>query len=252
MAQQETKPAGFGEDDMTRASGWDALLDDLFGLNVRAVRSIFASVLSPAKLFTAARDADWLGRYTPSIRLVFTLIAVTVFLRFLWADEGSGLFQGTRDLFGTLADTFQGYDLDQLTRDYLNIYLIAFPTAYFIVHALFALVLRVWGKGTPLAVRIRLYFATLVPGLLLGVAMMGLMAALTFDQLTAWLFPMFGVVWAVYALTYFRGMAPRMSTGPRLWRSALTATLIVIADNLGSFAAYVASMSWIIAQNTPV
>ena len=251
MTQQETKPAGFGDDDITRPAGWDALLNDLFGLNVRALRSLTASLASPARLFEAARDPDWLGRYTPSIRLVFTLIAVTVFLRFVWADEGSGLYQATREQFAALEDTFSGYDLDALTRDYLNIYLIAFPTAYFFVHALFALMLRVWGKGTPLAVRIRLYFVALLPGLLLGVSMTVLMATLSFDQVTVLLLPMFALVWAVYAITYFRGMAQRMTAGPRLGRSLLTATVLLVADNVGSLVAYVASLSWIIAQNTP-
>jgi hypothetical protein len=53
------------DNDMSRASGRDALLDDLLALNVRALKSMRAIIVSPRAVFEAARDADWMGRYTP-------------------------------------------------------------------------------------------------------------------------------------------------------------------------------------------
>lgn len=241
------KPAGFGEDDMTRASGWDALLDDLFGLNVRALRTLAVSVIWPAKLFTAARDRDWLDRYTPSIRLVFTLIAAVVFLKFLWVNEASALFAYTQATIEAMDLEFPGRSAEDATREYLATLLVTYPFSYFGVHAVFALMLNIWGKGTPLPVRIRLYFVTLVPLLLLGVvstvayawvdpAQMDLMASLGF-----------ALLFGLYVLTLMRGLSPVHQAGPRLGRSLLGGTLMTMADLLVSLVSSLWAVTWLYA-----
>ncbi|MBY9067926.1 hypothetical protein K1X12_13530 [Hyphomonas sp. WL0036] len=230
MADAKTGSKGFGDDDMTQVSGWDALLDDLFGLNVRALRTVGMSVISPAKLFTAARDADWLGRYTPSIRLVFTMIAAVVFLKFLWVNDTSGLFAYTQRTMEAMGTEFPGMTYEEATRDYLAALLVTYPFTYFGCHAVFSLLLNIWGKGTPLPVRIRLYFATLLPVMLMGVMMTVAYSYVTADQMDMWTAVGLIVMLVIYITTVIRGLEPVYSLGQRIWRGLLAGIVIGIAD----------------------
>lgn len=248
-SRTSTKPAAYGEDDMTRASGWDALLDDLFGLNVRALATVWVSFTQPSKLFTAARDQSWLDRYTPSIRLVFTLIAAMVFLKFLWTNEASALFAYSRQMFADMAMAFPGRDLDTATRDYLAMLLVTYPFTYFGIHAVFSVFLNIWGKGTPLPVRIRLYFVTLIPVLLVGVVSTLLYAMMTTEQmeLSVLIAPL--VLGGIYITVMMSGLKPvHPSTGSRLWRSGLGAGVMFAGDMAVSLISALWAVTWLYAS----
>lgn len=232
-----TKPAA--DDDMTRLSGWDALLDDLFGLNVRAVRTLGVALTRPARLFTAARDAGWLNRYTPSLRLVFTVMAATVVLRFLWAGDDSPL---TQTIVTYLQDVppedLPVADTAQAARMLMNQFLVLFPFTYFGCHFLMSLLVRIWGKGTPAPVRIRLYFAALLPALALGMVLTvpyGLTPAESIDMLTLGM-SVLAVV--VYASTVFFGLTPVYGAGARMWRGILFASMAATADTVTSMVTF--------------
>lgn len=242
------RKAGFGDDDMTRASGWDALLDDLFGLNVRALATLWVSFTQPSKLFTAARDPDWLDKYTPSIRLVFSLIAVIVFLKFIWTNDSSGLFAYTRQTFETMDVTIPGGDVNALTEEYLAILLVTYPFTYFGIHALFALFLKIWGKGTPLPVRIRLYFAAVIPVLLMGGVTTALFGAMTGTQIELATLVGLGAMLLIYFLVIMSGLKPVYpAAGQRAWRGALGTGVMFGADMAVSLVSSLWAMTWIFA-----
>jgi len=232
-----TKPAA--DDDMTRLSGWDALLDDLFGLNVRAVRTLGVAITHPARLFTAARDADWLGRYTPSLRLVFTVMAATVVLRFLWAGDSSPLTQSiVTYLKDVPPEDLPVADTAEVARMLVNQFLVLFPFTYFTCHFLMSLIVRIWGKGTPAPVRIRLYFSALLPALALGMVLTvpyGLIPAESIDMLTL---GMSILAVLVYVITVFFGLAPVFGVGGRAWRSLLFAAMVATADMVTSMVTF--------------
>lgn len=242
------KPAGYGDDDMTRPTGWDALLDDLFGLNVRALATLWVAFTQPSKLFTAARDPDWLNKYTPSIRLVFSLIAVVVFLKFIWMNDASGLFAFARQNFETIAMEFPGMSLDEATREYLAIQLVTYPFAYFGVHLLFALFLRIWGAGTPLPVRIRLYFVTVLPTMLMGVVSTVLFGIMTLEQLGVATTVGLAVMTGVYLLVLLSGLKPvHPAPGARVWRSVVGASVLLMADLMVGLMASLWAVTWLMA-----
>lgn len=252
MTDQPSPPparaADFGDDDMTRASGWDALLDDLFGLNVRALATIWVSFTQPSKLFTAARDADWLGKYTPSIRLVFSLIAVVVFLKFIWTNDASGLFAYSRQTFEALEVQLPGGDLNALTREYLNILLVTYPFTYFGVHAIFALFLRIWGAGTPLPVRIRLYFVAVIPVMLMGLATTTLYGMMTLAQIEWFTLIGLALMIAMYFLVILSGLKPVYpALKQRIGRSALGAGVMFCGDMGVSILSSLWAITWIFA-----
>jgi len=238
------EPARSADDDMSRASSWDALLDDLFGLNVRALKSMRAIIVSPRAVFEAARDADWLGKFTPSIRLAFTLIAAMVFLRFLWGGENSALHEMTKSGL-TNSDVLGHGDMDRFTQDYLGLWLVLFPFSYFCVHALLALLVRVWGKGTSAPVRLRLYFAALLPGLLLGVLSTIAMPMLDVALFEQTLMPALALTGLIYALTVFRGLPAAMSTQGRTWRSILFGSVAICGDLFIALSTFVVGFAWL-------
>ncbi|MFN4025125.1 MAG: hypothetical protein ACK4MQ_09840 [Hyphomonas sp.] len=229
---QDRKRPDYREDDMSRFAGWDALADDVFGLNVRGFRTMWVSVFNPARIFEAARDADWHGRYTPAIRLSFMIIAFTMFLQFIWMSEGSALWQAMREVAETFPDDWQGRDAETATRDVLLAFSVAFPIAYFGVHIPLSLIAGTWGPQTPLPVRSRLYFSTLVPAVIIGLVMTLVQARLPNEQLGA-ISPFLSVVsFGVYFLIIFRGLAPRVPASGRIWRAGLTSAIIMVADFL--------------------
>ena len=241
---EAVKQSKGADDDMSRASGWDALLDDLFGLNVRAVASMCAIIATPRKVFEAARDADWLGKYTPSIRLVFTLIAAMVFLRFLWGGEDSALHQMTKAGL-TDSDVLGHGDMDAFTQDYLGLWLVLFPFSYFGVHAIIALLLRIWGKGTSAPIRLRLYFAALLPGLLLGVLSTLMIPLVSMQTFEAMLVPSLALTALAYGLTVFRGLGGAMEATARAWRAALFGVIALAGDLLIMVATFIVDYAWL-------
>ena len=56
----------------SRKVGGDDLIEDMFGLNLRGLKTLWVMFASPRKGYEAARSPDWMDRsYTPSIRLLF-------------------------------------------------------------------------------------------------------------------------------------------------------------------------------------
>ena len=80
----------------TQASGlatlpMDALAEDLFGLNVRGLRSVRTLWARPKRYFAAARSLDWNGTYTPSIRLYLSFFALYSLLKVWWIGGNAGM-----------------------------------------------------------------------------------------------------------------------------------------------------------------
>lgn len=243
MAKPETKPADYGEDDLTRASGWDALLDDVFGLNVRGFRTMWASLFNPARVFEAARDPGWLDRYTPAIRLVFVIFALTESLQFLLAGEGTPMWQTVVDTVNAYEGDLYGREVDAIAREVLLAYSFLYALAFFVLHIPMSLLVSVWGKGVPIPVRSRLYFATLVPATLIGLVLVIGQNAITpeINQTSSQIF--MALIILAYVGTIFRGLAPRMTVGARLWRAGVMGFLMIavtaIAEFLGLIAAHI-------------
>ncbi|MEM0928932.1 MAG: hypothetical protein AAGI89_06535 [Pseudomonadota bacterium] len=141
--------------------GFGSLVEDIFGLNIRGLITIRDSVVSPQRVAEAARDKDWVGRYTPSIRLVFFLLTLTGVLRFLWAPEDGDL---TADLIASFQDrALEGRDAVQAADQFWAIHGALFPFLAVALVILAASFVRVWGAGTSLALRVRLHMMVLIP-----------------------------------------------------------------------------------------
>ena len=115
----------------------DALIDDLFGLNWKAIKTLGVAFTCPAKLAKAAWSETWEDRYTPSFRLWFTLIAILFFFQFFWAGDDSALIS----LYATQVET-SGVELPDgvTTLDAgkyfarINFAILPFASAFFCSH----------------------------------------------------------------------------------------------------------------------
>lgn len=218
--------------------GWNELVEDLVGVNLRGLRTLAAAFTTPAKLFTAARSRDWQGVFfSPSVRVYIFLIAVVVFFQFIWADASSPSVQGMREQLESLAEVDPRLDDPELVERVMDLFAVVFPIASLLLTLLASLLVRIWGAGTPLLVRIRLYFVAILPSTLFQLfgtvglsfvptsfAGLGLVIALL-------------AYWAADMITAYRGLAPVHSRGRRIWRSllfGLVNTLVIILASIVS------------------
>lgn len=240
---EDTGKTNYGEDDMTRPAGWDALADDVFGLNVRGFRTMWASLVNPAKVFEAARDPGWLERYTPAIRLVFVIFAFTETVQFLWTGEGSALWNTVIEAVAGFEGDFHGREIDEIAREVLLAYSVLYAVAFFALHLPVSLLVGAWGKGVPMTVRCRLYFATLVPATLVGLVLVVWQSSLPASEVNASAPVFLGVIVLTYVGTIFRGLAPRIALGGRIWRALVMGFLMIAitmaAEFLGLLAAHI-------------
>jgi len=151
--------------DHSAQPGFDTVFEDLFGLNVRGLKTIWRLIVRPDVVFKAARHPKWLETYTPSIRLVFFLVTLSVVTRFVWASEGGYVFEQMAE---RLALRTGGPLPQEDVRSIVERTLIAFPFISMASTIFFALMLNIWGKGTSLVLRLRYYFLAVTPGIVIG------------------------------------------------------------------------------------
>lgn len=148
-----------------RQLGSDDLFEDIFGLNVRGLRTAVDTFVRPSQVFAAARQPDWARRYTPSVRLAFSILGLLAFFSFFWAGEESlmteqikgVLSEGERAAFQNDADAQEG------AMRILGYYAAGMPIGFLIMHGLMSQIVRVWGRGTGGVARLRLYMASVIP-----------------------------------------------------------------------------------------
>ena len=199
----------------------------------------------PAVGFAAARTPDWQGgAFTPSLRLVFSLLAVMTAIRFLWAGQESVLYDVVEISLDTTISFETGAARHAYISTFLDWYVFFFPICFMALHVFVAWPLRIWGKGTGYAVRLRLQFLGLVPSTLLS-----LIASPAFSTFhaDAWAFvgPLF--ILAMFVLdgvTVFRGGVADRTVGARFWRALLFGSVGFIVGMVTNIAAMTLASAW--------
>lgn len=227
--------------------GVDDILEDAFGLSMRGLHTLKASFVSPAKAFAAARMPDWNDRsYTPSIRLVFSLLAVLTAIRFLWTSKDSMFYQSTVIAIEQAGTDAFGPDLDAAIASLMDIYVVIFPLAYIGFQILGALLCRVWGTGTTFPARLRLYFLGIVPSTIYTVLVT---VCLSFVSYGVYL-PLLGITivgtWFLDLATSLRGGVQGSSMHVRALKAALFATMSFSMGMLANFGAFIGAQIWFI------
>lgn len=216
--------------------GWDAIVEDLFGLSWRALETIWHVFVRPAEVFEAARTQRWLDRYTPSIRLVLSLIAVMLVLRIIWGGSGSPMYEQIYPTMEVIAAENPSLGTaTELADQYWTGWALVTPFAYLLAHFIGALSLRIWGEGTPFAVRLRLYFTALIPGLFLALVTLILTRWVADSQMLVYLLSTTLFLVVVYFVTALRGLRRTYEAAARrVWRAGLFAFVALMFDLVGS------------------
>lgn len=233
--------------------GFDSLIEDLFGLNVRGLKTIWQLLISPKHVFETARVSDWRRKYTPTIRLTFSIITVFMLLSFFWAAEDGMMYQALLAQFTEMAAASEApVPPEQIARNIdtaFAAYSFFYPLVYMLLHGLVGSVLFFWGKGTGWVTRLRLYFGLLTVGMTVALFSTLITPFLTPDMLVEFTFFGMAITILAYLLTYARGMWGTSSAPGVLIRATCLALIITMVDFIVSAMAGIGAGIWVGVTN---
>ncbi|MFK8031099.1 MAG: hypothetical protein AB8G18_12760 [Gammaproteobacteria bacterium] len=224
----------------------DALADDLFGLNWRAIKTLGVAFAHPGRYSEAAWSSSWQDQFTPSFRLWFTLVAVLFFFQFFWADaDGALIAMYTAQMESSAVSLPDGVSARDASQYFarVNFTILPFASAFglFILGAVY----RAWGTAVPLVVRIRYVFAVTVPSTALSLPVFWMLGYVPHTHATyflffSWLFPI-----PVNALIAYCGTFSQLAGGSRIWRSIALALMLFVAMASSGLISSVLAGVWI-------
>ncbi|MFK7841948.1 MAG: hypothetical protein AB8B54_06775 [Sphingorhabdus sp.] len=230
------------------APGWSELIEDAFGINLLGLKTLWASIAAPAQLFSASRTIDWADhKYSPTLRVWLFLIAILMFLQFIWANPESATGQQMKSTFATYGDS--RLTAPETVELALQRYVFVYPIVLMLLCMLAALLLRIWGHGTTSVVRIRLYFATILPGSLVTLLTSALTLLVSVEHLVIYIGIASAVVFVIDFITTQRGLTPSLKAGSRAWRAMLLATINLLVYIMASTIAAAIMMYWLAKES---
>ncbi len=223
---------------------FDELLDDIFGLSAKSLKSIFLLFKRPAEYFKAAKAPFWENRLSPSFRIYLGLTALTTAMRFLYRDENSPMVK----LYASQFELIKENPPNGLDPNQINSYEMAVTTLKWmlvlspIISTVFFCLLGLlyWGYGEKLnpVVRIRYVFAALIPASVISALsafpMYFLPESFTMGVSLMGLLLMFMLIW----LTAYRGAFSAVDLGAgRIGRATVLSILIFVVMMAATFIA---------------
>lgn len=232
----------------TRSSdlSYDSMAEDLFGLNIRGLKTIFAAWTRPSAYFAAARTPNWCEKFTPSIRLWLSFFALFSALKLWWFGSNEGMI-------GAFATGFENAGLllpegvtykDVGTEAVLSVF--GWIPAIQIVSMFFlSLVYPVWGERTTVALRQRYLFIIVIPSASVMPLFLSMMLFVPQNLMSA-----YGVLLAVVAFiidfqTGYRGGFSAAPKFGRVWRAGLLALVLVTINTVLAIVAQIVGILFI-------
>ena len=209
----------------SREVGGDDLIEDMFGLNLRGLKTLWVMFVSPRRGYEAARSPDWMDRsYTPSIRLLFSLLAVMTATRFLWAGADSSIHALVDGQVSAIEELGSPEERSAFTEHIIDYFLLLFPFSFMLTQAIAGSLLRVWGKGTNTIVRVRLYMLAMLPNATFTLFALPLMTLMTVPQQTEFSLALIALTFLIDFVTVMRGGVVSEKRSGKIIKSALYAT----------------------------
>lgn len=202
--------------------GFDAVMEDVFELNIRGIRTIGGMIRAPHKVYAAARTKHWHGYYyTPSVRAYISLLAIMLLLRVFWIGEDSHIVGQIKNGLQTAPEAYRTPAIQDI---YVDSFLLSLPIAMLICTLMASVLLRTWGKDTNTVTRIRLYFLTVLPGLLLSIFLLIGLEAVPASLYRPLAFGSYIPVLCIDAFTAWRGGVMAQTPRGRIGKSLLFAS----------------------------
>ena len=240
MTDTPSKTASLAED-LTGASkfGSDEFFYDIFGINIKGLKSAWTLIRRPAEYFDAARLPDWGGEHWPSIRIWLGLTGILIALQFLWASESSEMTAMFQNLATAIGDGFSasaardGIELDMsvldkevLGKEAFKRWILIYPFIFIAMMCVLAFIFRAWKPAANFVIRLRYIFGIIVPGTVFGLFMTLALVNATGQLYLMISMIMMPVTMVIYAVTAYRGPFHRYEMGERIGMSIVVAMLI--------------------------
>jgi hypothetical protein len=242
------KDPGQNADSQAADAGKDAFADDLFGQNIRSMWDVF---FHPRQYFEAARHRNWTGKYAPSVRVVLALAAIMSSLRYFWAGDNSAMIAMYETGLKDIAVLLELTDVKALAVSFMSKFLILYPLIYVFFHMIGAFLLRIWGPGTHSGLRMRLYFAGLIPAGVFGVLLSVVYRFASEAGLNALNVGALAFVFVLYVLTIARSFEPVTSRAHRWGRGLAFGTVAIILDLTIGIACMLGTIIWLTVERVP-
>lgn len=234
---------------MTQNIGLDDLAGDIFNLNIRGLRTIAVLWRNPGKYFDAASDPDWQDRFTPSIRLWLSMIALASLLQFLWLGSDTPLVaafaQGFRDAGVELQDGLTYEAIGETAAVWI---FAAFPVVQLLTFLFILPLFQIWGRETTYSLRVRYGFAMMTPSASVMLLLLPSMALLAPEQVSAFGVAIGVLAWLIDAVTMYRGASPGRTRSGRLLRAGVMAAIILTLNVVTNVATQIAGIVMISAR----
>lgn len=212
----------------------DTVAEDIFGLNLRGLRSIGVLWRCPEAYFDAARHSDWRDSFTPSIRLWLFFFALLSFFKFWWVGSSEGMIEAYANGFANAELPLPvGMSYRDVGREAVLLVFGILPLFQITATLLLALSFPFWGEPTTAALRQRYLFAVIVPSSSLMPVFMTVMMFMPPQYLALFGLGLAALTWTIDFLTGYRGAFQRVGRGGRVWRAALL-SLCVVAINIAT------------------
>ncbi len=230
----------------TTDPGWGELIEDAIGVNLKGLKTLRASLLFPARLFTVARISDWQDRtYSPTLRVWLFLIAILMFLQFIWASPDSWFGQALGSSFAELMPDEPIMHSAETVELALQRYVFVYPGVLLALSFCAALLIRIWSKTTSSVTRIRLFFASILPGALIALLTSLAFALVPAENMSVFSMSVLSSIFLADFFTTWRGLVPVHKTGARTWRALLLAVTNQIVYVVASLISAIIMMEWI-------
>ena len=231
-------------EDLTGASkfGSDEFFYDIFGINIKGIKSAWTLIRRPTEYFDAARLPDWGGEHWPSVRIWLGLTGILIALQFLWASENSEMTAMFQSLTLTIGEGFshsvseRGITLDlsvidkqTLGKQAFKRWIFIYPFFFIGMMCILAFIFRAWRPAANFVIRLRYIFGIIVPGSVFGLFITLAMVNITGQLYMLISFLSMPVTMVIYAVTAYRGPFLNYATGERLGMSIIIAILIFIS-----------------------
>jgi hypothetical protein len=132
----------------------ESVVEDLFGLNLRGLRSIAKLWTRPRDYFMAAKVANWNDRFTPSIRLWLFFFALFSAFKFLWVGSGEGMIEAFANGFSEARiQVPEGQSYRDIGKEAVLLIFGLLPFLQIIGTIIIAFIYPFWGERTTIALR---------------------------------------------------------------------------------------------------
>lgn len=216
------------------------LAEEVFGFNLRSVRSLIDLLVAPRKVFTSIIARD--GQYTPMVRLWLALLGIQIAASVIWGGYGAIAamsFQNADPDAMAQLQTVINRPLDEFFDVYGSIMSVLHGPVVGGFTALSVIVISRFGEKRPFAVNLNLIFAILTAGSILGLVLMPVVMSAN-----AWVFLITLAIAAVYAATFMRGATPSLAaswTGRILKGLVLSVSMLILVF-IGGFVVSIISI----------